>query len=363
MFNEHYYCVIMAGGIGSRFWPLSREEKPKQFLDLTRSGKSLLQLTYERMKQVVREDNIIVVSQRRYKDLVTGQLPSLREDNLFLEPYRRNTAPCLAFATYSILKRDPLAVVTATPSDHIIGDEDIFLNAMSTVLDHAATVDSIITMGVVATRPDHNFGYIQTAGHFEDDRPVRIKTFTEKPSTELAQVFIESGEFLWNSGIFTFRASTMREEIELRAPEIASLWKGWKDVLGTPAQEEFLERIYPDCPKISIDYAVMEKTDNAWVYPARFKWADIGNWDSLYGYLSSVSGDGNASHFAGKGLIKDCSKNIIYSSGKEKLTAICGMDQYMIIDTEDVLLICPRKKDKFNEFISELAMPDYSDFR
>lgn len=363
MYNDHYYCIIMAGGIGSRFWPISRIDKPKQFLKFTALGESFLSLTYNRMKQVIPEDNIIVVSLTRYKELVKEHIPGLKDENLLLEPYNRNTAPCITFATYAILKRDPLAVTVVTPADHLIPDTDTFNETLKKALGHAAGSDSLITLGVVPTRPDSNFGYIQMAEEFEDDKPVKVKTFTEKPDVDLAKVFIDSGEFLWNSGIFVWRASAIKDELEQYAPEITNLWKDHKDSIGTPAQEQAVSKIYTDCPRVSIDYAVMEKTSNAWVYPADFKWADIGNWDSLYENLVTHDAEGNAINIAGKSLMEDDSRSIIYSTGNKKLIALRGLEDMLVIDTDDVLLICPRDDDKFWSFLSELAMPEFNDYR
>jgi len=363
MSNEHFYCVIMAGGIGSRFWPISRLERPKQFLHLAPGGNSFLRDTYDRMKAVVPEKNIIVATLERYHGLVRNDLPEIDDDNILLEPYNRNTAPCLAFATYSLLKRDPLAIVVATPADHAIGDIPEFDETLNSALSYAAGADALITIGVKPTRPDSNFGYIQSAAPLEKNRPVRVKTFTEKPDKELAKVFIETGEFLWNSGIFVWRASEIKDEMERYCPEITRLWKGWKEYLGTENQKAFLERIYPDMPRTSIDYSIMEKTDNAWVYPATFKWADIGNWESLYEYLAHKDESSNSYRILGKGLLKDCQRNVIFSNDEKKMVAIRGMEDYIIVDMKDVLLICPRKDDKLSEFLSELALPEYEDYR
>ncbi len=353
----------MAGGIGSRFWPISRADKPKQFLKFNSLGESFLRMTYDRMKQVIPEENIIVVSLTKYKDLVKEHLPELKDENLLLEPYNRNTAPCITFATYYILKRDPLAVTVVTPADHLIPDHENFNDTLEKALGYAAGSDALITLGVVPTRPDSNFGYIQMAGEFEDDKPVKVKTFTEKPDVELAQVFIDSGEFLWNSGIFVWRASAIKEELELYAPEITNLWKDYKDSLGTAAQDQAVSKLYTDCPRVSIDYAVMEKTSNAWVYPADFKWADIGNWDSLYENLAVHDKHGNAINIAGKSLMEDDTRSIIYTTGTKKLVALRGLEDMLVIDTDDVLLICPRDDDKFWSFLSELAMPEFNDYR
>ncbi|MCR4824295.1 MAG: NTP transferase domain-containing protein [Bacteroidales bacterium] len=363
MLNSHYYCIILAGGIGSRFWPISRASQPKQFLDFSIQGRSFLRRTFDRMKAVIPEENIIVVSLERYSDLVRTQLPELSEENLLLEPYNRNTAPCIAYATYSILKRDPDAITIVTPSDHAIAHHDAFNRTLQDALAYAAGADVLITLGVIPTRPDPNFGYIQMMARYEDGRPVKIKTFTEKPDEDLARVFIETHEFLWNSGIFVWRADVIRRELEHHAPEIARLWEGWQDMLGTENEKDFLERIYTDMPRISIDYAVMEKTDNAWVYPASFRWADIGNWDSLYEYLAVHDDRGNALNHTNRGLLRDCTDNIVYSTRNDKLLAIRGLEDYIVIDTEDVLMICPRDEQKLKEFLLQLAMPEYEEYR
>ena len=353
----------MAGGIGSRFWPISRAGLPKQFLDFSIQGRSFLRRTYDRMKAVIPEENILVVTLERYREEVLSQLPELREENLLLEPYNRNTAPCIAFATYTILQRDPAAVTVVTPSDHAIARHDLFNRTLLDAIAYAEGSDALITLGVVPTRPDSNFGYIQMAGHREEGCPVKVKTFTEKPDAELARVFIETREFLWNSGIFVWRAEAIRLALEKYAPEISRLWEGWQEVLGGENQKPFLERIYTDMPRTSIDYAVMEKTDNAWVYPAEFRWADIGNWESLYEYLAYHDEQGNALNRTSRRLLKDCSDNIVYATRDDKLLALRGMENFIVIDTDDVLMICPRDEDKLKDFLSQLAMPEYEEYR
>ncbi len=361
--NNHAYCIIMAGGIGSRFWPISRTGLPKQFLDFSIQGRSFLRRTYDRMKAVIPEENILVVSLERYREQVLSQLPELPEENLLLEPYNRNTAPCIAFATYAILQRDPAAVTVVTPSDHAIARHEVFNKTLLDAIAYAEGSDALITLGVVPTRPDANFGYIQMAGHREDGCPVKVKTFTEKPDAELARVFIETKEFLWNSGIFVWRAEAIRDALDKYAPEISRLWDGWQEVLGSENEKPFLQRIYTDMPRISIDYAVMEKTDNAWVYPAEFRWADIGNWESLYEYLAYHDEHGNALNRTSRRLLKDCSDNIVYSTREDKLLALRGMEDFIVIDTDDVLMICPRDEQKLKDFLSQLAMPEYEEYR
>ncbi|MBO5546623.1 MAG: mannose-1-phosphate guanylyltransferase [Bacteroidales bacterium] len=353
----------MAGGIGSRFWPISRTGLPKQFLDFSIQGRSFLRRTFDRMKAIIPEENILVVSLERYRELVRTQLPELPESNLLLEPYNRNTAPCIAFATYTILQRDPEAITIVTPSDHAIAHHDAFNKTLENALAYAAGSDALITLGVIPTRPDPNFGYIQMAGKAEPGCPVKIKTFTEKPDIELARVFLETGEFLWNSGIFVWRADAIRTALERYAPEITRLWEGWQEVLGSDNQGAFLERIYTDMPRTSIDYAVMEKTDKAWVYPADFRWADIGNWDSLYEYLAYHDDQGNALNRTSRRLLRDSRDNIVYSTRDDKLLAVRGLEDFIVIDTDDVLMICPRDEEKLKEFLLQLAMPEYEEYR
>jgi len=364
--NNHNYCVIMAGGIGSRFWPVSREEMPKQFLALTPDGMSFLRLAFERFSRIVPADHVLVVSQARYHDLVARTVPEIPAENIILEPYSRNTAPCIALAAYTLLKRDPDAVMVATPADHMIQDEDIFEETIRNALDYAASSDALITLGIVPDRPDTNFGYIQGVqdGTEEAGKPIKVKTFTEKPDKALAEVFFQSGEFFWNSGIFVWKASTIREELAKHMPEVEILFRGWDTELGTPGEAAFLERIYSSISKISIDYAVMEKTDKAWVYPSKFRWHDIGSWESLFGFVSSLGLEesGNVT-LAGPSLCRENKGTLVYTSDREKLVAVRGLEDFIVVDTDDVLLICPRDEQKVKEVIANVAMPEYEKFR
>ena len=371
MNTNHNYCVIMAGGIGSRFWPISREAKPKQFLSFDSSGKSFIRLAFERAASFLPVENILVVSNINYEEQVMNEIPELLPENLLLEPSNRNTAPCLTYATYTLLKRDPEAVMVAVPSDHIIDNPDSYEGTISEALSYAADNRAIITMGIVPTRADSNFGYVQIVGGrdaHEDGKPVKVKTFTEKPDAKLAQVFIDSGEFLWNSGIFVSRARVLMDELERCCPELTNLWKGWENYLDTNMERLFLETVYSDCPKVSIDYAVMEKTDIAWLYPAKFGWADIGNWESLYENLASLDKNGNAVKIDGKSILKDNSNDIIYAntsknSDRQKLVVVRGLENFIVVDTDDVLMICPRDSKMLGDTISELAMPEYESYR
>ncbi len=353
--DNNYYCVIMAGGLGTRFWPISRKALPKQFLSLRGEEKSLLRQTYERMARIITPENIIVSTLREYHDIVKEQLPELPEDNILLEVYNRNTAPCLYFAANVILERNPRAVMVACPADHLIEDSEEFESTIGSALEYASDKDELITLGILPARPDENFGYIQVAGGrkaIEAGVPTPVKTFTEKPSKEIAEVFINSGEFLWNSGIFVWRASLIVSEIKEFAPQISELW----------AESSDMDKFYGDCPRVSIDYAVMEKTSKASVIPTHFKWADMGNWESLYDNLPKDE-DGNATNTSGKHLFKEDSDTLTYIQGSSKLVAIRGLEGFVVVDTPDVLMICPRDESKIQEFISELAMPEFEDYR
>lgn len=357
--------MILAGGVGSRFWPISREDRPKQFLDFTGNGKSFLRMAYERFQGIVPQENIIVVSLDRYRDLVFEHLPELDEKNLLLEPYGRNTAPALAFVAYSLIKRDPDAVMIVSPSDHLISNFDLFKVTIQDALDYASSNRALVALGIVPDRPDANFGYVQAVdgrASVDSGAPVKVKTFTEKPDAALAEVFFRSGEFFWNSGIFVWKASVIREELEHYAPEITRLFTGWETYLGNMEEKGFLEKVYMNMERNSIDYAVMEKTEIAWMIPAKFGWADIGNWESLYGYLSVKDVDGNAVR-AAKKLLLDDHNNIVYSSVPRKLVVMSGMEDFVVVDTGDVLMICPRDDRKLKEVTANIGMPEYENYR
>ena len=365
MNKNNCYCVIMAGGSGTRFWPLSRTAKPKQFLDVADTGKTFIRQTFERFGKIVPQENIIVVTASRYKELVMEQIPELAENNLLLEPYSRNTAPCIAYATYTILKRNPEAHVVVTPSDHFISDEDLFVETLCKAFDYVDEHDVLMTLGVVPTRPDTNYGYVQACGGkdvYKSKDPMQVKTFTEKPDKELAKVFLSAGEFFWNAGIFIWKAKTIREKLEKHLPEVSGPFKGWDSAIGTAIEPEFIARAYTDCANISIDYGVMEKTSRAWVYPVTFGWQDIGTWESLYNFMPEKDIHGNAVT-AEKVLIDNSRNTLVVSPENKKLIAIKGLEDYVVIDTEDALVICPKDDKKFKEFISGIAMPEYEKYR
>ena len=363
---KHCYCIILAGGPGTRFWPLSKTAKPKQFLDVADSGKTFIRQTYERYSKVIPQENIIIVTAYRYRELVLEQIPELEKKNLLLEPYQRNTAPAVAYATYSLLLRDPEAHVVVAPSDHFIQNEELFCKTIEYAFDFVAEKDVLMTLGLIPTRPDSNYGYIQACGGqnaYKNDCPMEVKTFTEKPDKELARVFINTGEFFWNSGIFIWKAKTIKEEMERHMPVVTGLFKGWEKALHTPMEEEFILRTYTECPNLSITYAVMENTDRAWMYPAKFDWQDIGSWESLYNFIPDKDANGNVIGTE-RHIVESCRDILVITPDrKKKMVAVKGLEDFMVIDTDDVLVICPKDDRKFKEFISGIAMPEFEKYR
>lgn len=342
--RNHRYCVIMCGGIGSRFWPYSREARPKQFIDFFGTGRSLLRMTVDRFLPVMPVENIIVVTNDRYAPLVAEQLPDLPVHNILLEPARRNTAPCVAWAAYHILARDPEASIVVAPSDHLIMKEREFEAAMNRGLEFVEAHDALLTLGIKPTRPETGYGYIQVGApvaHCDDI--LKVKTFTEKPDLELARVFVESREFFWNSGIFVWKASTVIAAMHEHAPEITAVFDRGSGVYGTPAEAEFIEANFPSCPAISIDYALMEKASNVYVECVDLGWNDLGTWGSLYD-ISPKNRDANVTQNCAV-LSYNSTGNIFAVSGG-KLVVVDSLKDYIIADSGDVLLVCPKSEEQ-----------------
>ena len=307
MNKNNCYCVIMAGGAGTRFWPVSRTDKPKQFLDVAETGRTFIRHTYDRMLKIIPQENILVVTAEKYRDLVMEQIPELDRNNLLLEPYARNTAPSTVYATYTLLKRNPDAQFMVMPSDYIIENEDLFVQTITNAFDYIERNDVLLTFGVIPTRPDTNYGYAQVCGGraaLNSREPVKVKTFTEKPDKELAKIFLASGEFLWNAGMFLWKAKTIRQELEKHMPQVTGMFEGWEHALGTGVERDFVTKAFADCMNVSLAYGVMEKTDMAWIYPVAFDWQDVGTWEALYNYMTERDGNGNT-FSAEKVLVED----------------------------------------------------------
>lgn len=290
----------------------------------------------------------------------------IQDDNLLLEPHRRNTAPCIAYATYKLAKKNPNATVVVAPSDHLILNEDIFLNTISTALEYASVNDELLTLGIQPTRPETGYGYIQAnklkAKEINGQKVYNVKTFTEKPNKELAKVLVNSGEFLWNSGIFVWNLKTIMSELERYLPEIAISFKDGMFAYYTINEQDYIKGIYESCNGISIDYGVMEKTDKSWVFEASFGWSDLGTWESLYAQ-SIKDGKGNMVKVAGDSLIDRTDNSIIVSNEKEKLVVVKGLSGFMVVETDDVLMICPRDEVAFKNIITDLTVNELNRYQ
>ena len=346
----------MAGGGGNRFWPVTRETRPKQFIEA--AGQTLLRAAYDRCKGIVPDENILVITLEKYKALVEELIPELPAENLLVEPYGRKTGPCIAYATYTLLRRDPDAVMAVTPCDLIIKGRALFRKNIQQALDYAAKHPVLMTMGIVPSRPDPGYGYIQVQGGrsaIEPCQPVPVKTFMEKPSVDLAKVFVKSGEFLWNAGFFIWQADVIRTEMEDYMPQITCQFDGWQGALGTPAESAFIEKAYSGCDKLSIDYGVMEKTAKAWVWPAEFGWSDVDSWETLWSNFPTHDSGENVVSSASDIRMNEVTNSVIVGQKNCKLLAIKGLKDYIVVDTEDVLLICPRDDEQYSDFISGLS--------
>lgn len=357
MTDPHRYCVIMCGGIGSRFWPYSRADKPKQFIDFFGTGSSLLQMSYQRILPLVKKENILVVTNQRYAAKVKEQLPELTDSQILLEPDRRNTAPCIAWAAYHLLARDPQASMIVTPSDHLITREPVFTQCVERGFDFVEHNDALLTLGIHPTRPETGYGYIQIGNEIEPGL-LKVKTFTEKPNLELAKVFLETGEFFWNAGIFMWRASTIVEAIHRCAPELAYEFDRGMGKFGTAEEYEWVKEHFPACPSISIDFAVMEKASNVYVECVDFGWSDLGTWGSLYDN-SPKNRDGNVTQQCHVAAYN--SHGNIFMVPEGKLVVACGLEDYIVADSGDVLLLCPRSEEQSIKNMVNDVLERYND--
>jgi len=336
----------MAGGIGARFWPMSRTAKPKQFIDILGTGTTLIQQTFQRFLDVCPKENIYIVTNEVYKDLVLKQLPDITEDQVLLEPARRNTAPCVAYAAFKIHEKNPDANLVVAPSDHIIIKEDVFSGIIKNALKAAEENDWLITLGIKPSRPDTGYGYIQFNADSGDDRYEglrKVKTFTEKPNLELAETFLRSGDFLWNSGIFIWSLKSILQAFEEHLPEVDELFRAGKGTYFTPEEAHFVKDTYTVCRSISIDYGIMEKAANVYVIESDFGWSDLGTWGSLHDIRQK---DDNRNAISGKHVMTYDSYNNIINMPDDKLVVIHGLDDYIVVEDENVLLICKKEDEQ-----------------
>jgi len=341
---KNFYALIMAGGIGSRFWPKSRTAYPKQFLDILGTGKTLIQQTYERFSKILPEENIFIVTNDGYRDLVKKQLPNISDNQILGEPVMRNTAPCIAYGCNKIHELNPEASIVVAPSDHLILNESAFIEAITKSLNTASRHDCLITLGIKPSRPDTGYGYIQFNTTVLEDEYYKVKTFTEKPNAELAMTFVQSGEFLWNAGIFVWSAKNILKAFERHLPEMSEIFKEGQHSYNTEAERTFIQNAYYQCTNISIDYGIMEKADNVYVLPSDFGWSDLGTWASVYD-LGDKDYVGNVVIPSDSVIMYD-SSNCMVNVPKEKLVILQGLHDYIVVDDHNALLICPRDQEQ-----------------
>lgn len=347
--------MIMAGGIGARFWPMSRTSQPKQFIDILGTGETLIQQTVNRFLKICPIENIYVVTNEIYKEQVKTQVPALTYDQILCEPARRNTAPCIAYANHKILQKNPDAVIVVAPSDHIILKEDVFTDVITSALQAAAENDWLITLGIEPSRPDTGYGYIQFDPNLSDARDSRIrkvKSFTEKPELKIAEKFLESGDFHWNAGIFVWSLKSIIKAFESHLPEVEDIFKSGVDAYNTDKEATFIEGAYSVCRNISIDFGVMEKAENVYVLSSDFGWSDLGTWGSLYA-IRQKNEDQNA--IVGKNVMTYDTNNCVINVSSDKLVVLQGLDDYIVVDEGNTLLIC-KKKDEQNirQFVNDV---------
>jgi mannose-1-phosphate guanylyltransferase len=346
---EHNYVVIMAGGIGSRFWPYSRAEKPKQFLDVLGTGRSLLQMTYDRFLNLCPVENFFIVTNKRYKAIVKEQLPALSDDQILLEPIGRNTAPAIAYPAFKIKQKDPNGVMIVAPSDHVIFKEKVFNDNIGTAIKAAKDSEKLITLGIVPNRPETGYGYIQY--HSSPLKKVKkVKTFTEKPELELAQKFIDSGDFVWNAGMFVWSVETITNAFHTYLEDLAVIFEEGKEVYFTSEEQDFIDKAYSQCKSISIDYGIMEKASDVFMVKGKFDWSDLGSWDSLH-EIKEKDQDNNV--IDANAILYD-SKNCYVKGPDDTLIIAQDLDGYLISKSDNVIIICKKDAEKkFRDFLND----------
>lgn len=354
---KNNYCVIMAGGVGSRFWPMSRTAHPKQFMDVLGTGETLLQQTYNRFLRLCPKENIYIVTNDSYVGLVKEQIKGIDNANILSEPARKNTAPCVAYACYKIAQMNPNALTVIAPSDHLITKEDTFVKAIKACYAKAASEDCLVTLGINPSRPDTGYGYIQfieSPVKEKDKRIKKVKTFTEKPDLEMAKFFLQSGDFLWNSGIFVWSVTSVIKAFEKYCPDMDAIFKEGNDKYNTPQEVEFIAKAYTNCKNISIDYAIMEKAENVYVRSSIIGWSDLGTWGSLYEHIKQ---DENQNAVVGKNVMLYDSKNCIVNVPKDKLVIMQGLDDYIVVESDGILLICKKEDEQqIRTFVNDVKV-------
>lgn len=350
--QNNRYCIIMAGGIGSRFWPISRRSTPKQFLDILGTGKSFIRHTYERFAKVIPAENFLVVTNSSYMEQVLEHIPEITAHQVLCEPVGRNTAPCIAYAAWRLKAVNPTATMIITPADHLILNEEEFCNVITEAAEFAEERDAMLTIGIHPNRPDTGYGYIQIENQSETSNPAiyQVKTFTEKPNLELAKTFVESGEFFWNSGIFIWKTETILQNFSEFLPDLQQQFASIAPYYDTPREQEHIEQIYPECRNISIDFGIMEKAHNVFVRCSDFGWSDIGTWGSLYQHSPK---DANGNVESQQCMLYD-THGCIIKTARNKLTVIEGLKDYIVVDHNNVLMICPKSNEQnIKKFIDD----------
>ena len=348
---ENNYVAIMAGGIGSRFWPESRNDYPKQFLDILGTGKSLIQWTFDRFKNICPQENIFIVTNQNYIPTLKEQIPELQDNNILSEPSRKNTAPCAAYIAHKLLALNPNANIIVSPADHLIFQERMFEKTIFDALDFVDKHDALLTLGIKPSRADTGYGYIQYDTEKEIDNIFPVKTFTEKPTHELAATFLRSGDFLWNAGIFVWNVKAIVKAIKMHMPELNDIFEGIK-TYNTPNEHIDIDKAYPLCTNISIDYGLMEKAKNVYVIPSYFGWCDLGTWNSAY---DNADKDYLGNAVIGNNVMVIDANQCMVKAPDNKLVVLQGLENFIVVDTPDVLLICERKREQqIKEYVNEV---------
>lgn len=352
--NPNNNLVIMAGGVGSRFWPMSTEARPKQFIDVFGTGRTFIQMTYDRFKGLVNPENVWVVTSKKYAGMVAEQLPEIPVGNILQEPCRRNTAPCIAYVSWRIKAMNPKANLVITPSDHLVTDVVEFQRVVTSALKFTAETDAIVTLGMNPTRPETGYGYIQAdlqEPSLRNREVFRVDSFKEKPDLETAKKYLRNKEYFWNSGIFIWNVSTIVNSLRIYEPEISNIFEDLLPVYGTDQEQKMIDLKFPLCDSISIDYAVMERADEIFVFPADFGWSDVGTWGSLH-TLAEQDEDGNA--VIGRNVKLFESSNCVVHATQEKRVVIQGLDGYIVAEKDDTLLVCRLDEEqRIKEFSAE----------